>query len=61
MKKKKLKLPPAVVELFRKAGSIGGKSGAAKRMEATTPNQRTAIAKKAAAARWAKKPAKGKV
>ena len=39
---------PAAVELGRKGGLIGGKARAAK----FSPEQRSAIAKKAAAARW---------
>ena len=39
---------PAAVELGRKGGLIGGKARAAK----LSPEQRSAIAKKAAAARW---------
>ena len=40
---------PAAVELGRKGGLRGGKARAAK----MTPEQRSAAAKKAAAARWA--------
>ena len=40
----------AAVELGRKGGLVGGKARAAK----LTPEQRSAIAKKAAAARWKK-------
>jgi len=40
----------AAVELGRKGGLVGGKARAAK----LTPEQRSAIAKKAAAARWGK-------
>lgn len=43
---------PAAVELGRLGGQKGGKARAAK----LTPKQRTAIAKKAAAARWSAKP-----
>lgn len=42
---------PAAVALGRKGGLKGGKARAAK----MTPKQRSASAKKAAAARWAKK------
>jgi len=42
---------PAAVELGRKGGLKGGKARAAK----LTPEQRSEIAKKAAAARWALK------
>ena len=41
---------PAAVALGRKGGLKGGKARAAK----LTPEQRSAIAKKAAAARWSK-------
>lgn len=56
------RLPPEVMEFFRKAGRKGGKLGGAaggkKRAENLTPEQRVEHAKKAAAARWEKK--KGK-
>jgi hypothetical protein len=42
---------PAAVELGRKGGLVGGKARAKK----LTPERRSEIAKKAAAARWAKK------
>jgi len=42
---------PAAVELGRLGGLKGGKARAAK----LTPEERSAIAKKAAEARWAKK------
>ena len=45
---------PAAVALGRKGGLKGGKARAA----SMTPKQRTAAAKKAAAARWGKKPEK---
>lgn len=43
---------PAAVALGRKGGLKGGKA----RAEALTPAKRSAIAKKAAAKRWAQKP-----
>lgn len=43
---------PAAVELGRKGGLKGGKARAAK----LTPEQRSAIAKQAAASRWGRKP-----
>lgn len=43
---------PAAVALGRKGGLKGGKARAAK----LTPEQRSEIAKKAAAARWGEKP-----
>jgi len=42
---------PAAVAL----GKLGGKKGGKARTEKLTPEQRSAIAKKAANARWAKK------
>jgi hypothetical protein len=48
------KFPAEAREFFRKAGSKGGKLGAKVRMEKLTAEQRSEIAKKAAAARWAK-------
>ena len=49
------KLAPEVLEFFRKQGAIGGKLSAAARMKKLTPEQRSAIAKKAVAAREAKR------
>ena len=43
---------PAAVALGRKGGLKGGRA----RAESLTPQQRTRIARKAAAARWEKKP-----
>jgi hypothetical protein len=43
---------PAAVELGRRGGLKGGKARAAK----MTPEQRSEAARKAAAARWAKRP-----
>ena len=48
------KLPKEALEYFRRQGKRGGKLSGAARMEKLTPEQRTAVAKKAAAARWAK-------
>jgi hypothetical protein len=42
-------------ELARKFGRRGGLKGGKARAEKLTPEQRSAIAKKAAQARWAKK------
>ena len=50
------KLPKAALDFFRKQGAKGGKIGGVARMENLTAEQRTELAKKAAAARWAKKP-----
>jgi hypothetical protein len=49
------RLPSAIKEYFRKQGAKGGKLSGAARMEKLTPEQRSAIAKKAAAARWKNK------
>lgn len=46
------KMPKEVLEYFRKQGARGGKKSGAARMAKLTPEQRTEIAKKAAAARW---------
>jgi hypothetical protein len=48
------KLPPAILEFFRKQGSKGGKTAAAR----MTPEERTARAQKAATAAWAVRKAK---
>jgi hypothetical protein len=42
-------------EMGSKGGKKGGPKGGKSRMEQLTPTQRTALAKKAAAARWKKK------
>jgi hypothetical protein len=67
-----MKLPPEIVELFRKRGSKGGKAAAARMTPearvarakhaaaSMTPEERTAHAKKAAAVRWAKRKPAGK-
>jgi hypothetical protein len=53
------KLPPEILEYFRKQGAKGGKIGGKRSLETMTPAERTARAKKAsnaaAAARMAKK------
>jgi hypothetical protein len=51
----KQKLSKEALEFFRKQGRKGGKIGGKKRMEALTPEQRAALAKKAVAAREAYK------
>ncbi len=43
------KLPPDVLEFFRKQGAKGGKIGGKRSLETMTPAERTARAKKAAA------------
>jgi hypothetical protein len=50
------KLSADAREFFRKKGKKGGKLSAAARLKKLTPEQRSEIAKKAAAARWGKKP-----
>jgi hypothetical protein len=47
---KRTKIPEAVLEYFRKQGSIGGK----KRSESLTAEERSELARKAVQARWAK-------
>jgi hypothetical protein len=58
----KKRLPPDVLEFFRKQGAKGGKIGGKRSLETMTPEERTARAVKASAAavaaRKAKKPAK---
>jgi hypothetical protein len=51
----KEKLPPEVLEYFKKQGSKGGKLGGSKAWENLTPEQRSARAKHAVAAREAKR------
>ena len=46
----KNKLTPEALEFFRKHGARGGKIGGKRRLETMTPEQRSAIAKKAATA-----------
>ena len=62
MSRSKVRLNAAALAAFRALGRIGGKKGGPKggksRMATLTPEQRRALAKKAAAARWAKKTAK---
>jgi len=48
------KLPEPVLEFFRREGARGGRIGGKKAAASMTAKQRTARAKKAAAARWAK-------
>jgi len=49
------KLPPEVLEFFRKQGAKGGRIGGKRSLETMTPEQRSARAKKAVAAREAKR------
>ena|GEM_PF-1410261 len=46
-KMKKVSLPPEALEYFRKQGAKGGKLSGEARMQKLTPEQRSAIAKKA--------------
>jgi hypothetical protein len=46
----------AVLAYFRAWGAEGGKVGGKSRMSKLTTEQRRALAKKAAAARWRKRP-----
>ena len=59
MSRPKVKLDVAALEAFRALGRIGGKKGGPKggkgRMASLTADERRALAKKAAAARWGKK------
>lgn len=48
------KLPPEVLEFFRKQGANGGKLGAKARMVKMTPEQRSESARRAVVARWKK-------
>jgi len=43
------------LDFFREQGKRGGLKSASARMKKLTPEERSAIAKKAAAARWGKK------
>jgi hypothetical protein len=54
----KKQLPPEVLEFFKKAGAKGGKLGAKKRWDGVSAEARTALAKKAVAAREAKRQAR---
>jgi hypothetical protein len=60
----KKKLPPEVLEYFRKQGAkggrIGGKIGGKRSLETMTPEERSARAKKASAAAAAARRAKHK-
>jgi hypothetical protein len=49
----KKKLPPEVLEYFKKQGAKGGKIGGAVRRDNMTPEERSASARKAVTARWA--------
>jgi len=47
--------PPEKNKAAQELGRLGGKKGGAARANSLTPEQRSEIAKKAAATRWAKK------
>jgi hypothetical protein len=52
------KLPPEILDFFRKQGARGGKKGGAARAANMTPEQRSEASRKAVLARWARvKPA----
>jgi len=53
------KLPADIAEYFRKEGAKGGKLSGPARMAKLTPEQRSEIARKAVAARWAKAKGQG--
>ncbi len=50
-----MKLPPAVQDYFRHQGARGGAIGGKLRFAALSDAEKTALGKKAAKARWAKK------
>jgi hypothetical protein len=54
------KLPPEIIEYFRKQGAKGGKIGGKRSLETMTPAERTARAKKASDAAVAARKAKKK-
>jgi hypothetical protein len=54
---KKEKFPPEVLEFFKQQGAKGGKIGGSKGWEHLSPEERTARAKRAVAAREAKRAA----
>jgi hypothetical protein len=54
---RKDKLPPEALEFFKKQGAKGGRMGGSKAWENLTPEERSARAKKAVAAREAKRAA----
>jgi hypothetical protein len=49
------KLPSAALDYFREQGAKGGAIGGKRRFAALTDAEKTALAKKAAMARWGKK------
>jgi len=52
------KLPPEILEFFKRQGAKGGKKGGTIRAERMTPEERSEAARRAVQARWARtKPA----
>ncbi len=60
MPMEKPRMPMEVIEFFKESGRKGGKIGGKRRVETTTPEQRTEWAKKAAAASAKVRSAKAK-
>jgi hypothetical protein len=54
------RLPPEILEYFRRQGAEGGKVGGKRSLETMTPEERRARALKAVAAREAQRAAKAK-
>jgi hypothetical protein len=54
------RLPPEILDYFRKQGAKGGKIGGKRSLETMTPDERTARAKKASAAAVAARKVKKK-
>ena len=50
----KKRIPPEILEFFRKQGAKGGKIGGTLRAERMTPEERSEAARKAVLVRWAK-------
>ena len=53
--KRAAKLPASALDYFRQQGAKGGAIGGKRRFAALSDAEKTALAKKAAAARWRKK------
>jgi hypothetical protein len=51
---KEITVSRVMAEMGRRGGKAGGSKGGKARMASLTPNQRKALATKAAAARWGK-------
>ncbi len=56
MARRRAALPVAVLEFFRQQGAKGGAIGGKRRFAAMTPEERRELGRKAARARWGKKP-----